>query len=87
MAPIQQSRQLVEILQYEGDFYLEAGETYLFYVYWDKEWNKGLIMGYQYGSLRLEDEQQPAEELTKGIAERLAKRGMLSMNQPKKRLI
>ena len=46
MAPIQQSRQLVEILQYEGDFYLEAGETYLFYVYWDKEWNKGLIMGY-----------------------------------------
>ena len=64
MAPIQQSRQLVEILQYEGDFYLEAGETYLFYVYWDKEWNKGLIMGYQYGSLRLEDEQQPAEELT-----------------------
>ena len=65
MAPIQQSRQLVEILQYEGDFYLEAGETYLFYVYWDKEWNKGLIMGYQCGSLRLEDEQQPAEELTK----------------------
>ncbi|MGC3359860.1 hypothetical protein ACPTKX_16430, partial [Enterococcus faecalis] len=43
MAPIQQSRQLVEILQNEGDFYLEAGETYLFYVYWDKEWNKGLI--------------------------------------------
>ena len=65
MAPIQQSRQLVEILQYEGDFYLAAGETYLFYVYWDTEWNKGLIMGYQYGSLRLEDEQQPAEELTK----------------------
>ena len=65
MPPIQQSRQLVEILQYEGDFYLAAGETYLFYVYWDTEWNKGLIMGYQYGSLRLEDEQQPAEELTK----------------------
>ncbi|SJZ56162.1 hypothetical protein SAMN02745116_00738 [Pilibacter termitis] len=63
--PVEESNELVEMKK-SGDIYLTAGEVYLFYANWDSEWKKYTLNGFEYGALKLEDEQQPIDEVKMG---------------------
>lgn len=59
---VQNDESYMEVLE-EGDIHLEAGEVYLFFAYLDEETSRYILVGFQHGSLGLEENGEPVEEV------------------------